>query len=220
MRVLIVDDHDVIFMGLYHVLSREGCLLTHAKTYEEAVCRLQKECFDTVVVDLSLVRTLGESEEISVGFELLGYIKQNVPNLPTIVVTGIQWSQEPRYLFFAERAGAMGYFCKDSILHLIQGLKTLCANRPDSLYSAEQCQKILAFIRKRPLLTCRERAVIRCLDQGLPHKEIAAKLCVSTTTIKTHLRNIYAKLQVSDTYGALKEGRHWGYLEQGWLRDQ
>ena len=80
---------------------------------------------------------------------------------------------------------------------------------PDPLFSPQQP---VADRLAQLGISAREGEVLTCLAQGLTNEQIADRLCVSTNTVKTHLANLYAKLDVSRRTQALEKARRLGLL--------
>lgn len=114
-------------------------------------------------------------------------------------------------LFEALCAGATGYLVKDADpAQVVSAVKELHAG--GSPMSPGIARRVLAFLHRQRapsaeimLLTAREREVLEQLAQGYRYKEIAHRLGVSMDTVRTHVRNLYDKLQVSSRTDALNK---------------
>jgi two-component system, NarL family, nitrate/nitrite response regulator NarL len=136
--------------------------------------------------------------------------------LPTHVLL-ISASTDTPTVYQAVRAGAYGYVSKDA------GRREICeaiaaVSRGDTVLSKRMQDELVAHVRgqreeDRPVLTSREREVLTFLAEGSSAPQIAEQLYLSTTTVKTHLANLYGKLGVSDRAAAVAEAMRRGLLE-------
>jgi len=141
------------------------------------------------------------------GLTTLERLKGRYPDLCVIMVT---LYDDPDYLYRAVSAGAAGYILKDaSREELVNAVRTIAAG--GAIISPGMLRDLLARIgglvdastRERTHgpdvgLTAREVEVLKLLAEGLTNQEIANRLIVSPTTVKTHVQNILQKLGVSD----------------------
>lgn len=98
------------------------------------------------------------------------------------------------------KKGAFGYICKDtSAEDLVKAIQTVAAGRK---YIPNQVAVMLSENLGQEELTPSERRVLARIVEGKPNKEIAAELSVSENTVKTHIKNIFGKLGVSDRTSA------------------
>lgn len=155
---------------------------------------------DVVVMDLNLPGING--------VECIRRIKER-PSSTQVLVCTVQDDDES--LYNALCAGATGYLLKDARPpQVMEAVKTLHAGgSPMSPGIARRVIASFAKPRKRAkefeLLTERERQVLEQLAKGQRYKEIAADLHLSIDTVRTHVRNLYEKLQVSSRTDALNK---------------
>jgi DNA-binding NarL/FixJ family response regulator len=188
-RLFLVDDHLVVLEGLQRMLSRsEGIsVVGKAVSGEEALQMIPGVHPDVVLLDLRLPGMQG----LDVIAEL-----QRLPVPPKVLVLTVHEDED--LVLGAVRAGAQGYVIK----HTSREELTTAIRRVASggHYFAEEV--INALIRgDRPtesgtLLTAREKDVLALLAAGLANREIGERLFLSPETVKTHLGNIYRKLEV------------------------
>lgn len=204
-RVLIVDDHPLVREGLRTMLHGvdDVALVGEASDGLEAIKAAADFKPDVVIID---VRMTGLD-----GIEATRRIKDQRPETAVLVLTVLE---EPDYLLEAVRAGASGYLLKDcSRQQLLNAIRTLRAG--GSLLDPETIGRLLQHLRRPPgapaedgassPLTAREVEVLRLLCEGRNNKEIADILVVSVNTVKTHVKRIMSKLNVSDrTQAAIK----------------
>jgi DNA-binding CsgD family transcriptional regulator len=82
----------------------------------------------------------------------------------------------------------------------------------EALYRGRQTPQAMELSPPVELLSAREHEVLRLIDQGLTNQEIATRLTVAQSTVKTHINNIYGKLQVQTRVQAIKRAKELGYL--------
>ncbi len=169
-------------------------------TAEEALRQLPKHPAEVVLMDINLPSMSG--------IECTRQLRELLPNVRVIIITVYRDNEK---IFRALRAGACGYLLKratpDAILQAImdvhQGGAPMSSEVARKVVEAFQCAD--APPDEASELSAREREVLELLSQGLPDKEIAAKLCVSLPTVRYHLKHIYDKLHVrSRTEAAVK----------------
>jgi len=190
MKILIVDDHEIVRKGFKQVISRmkDMTISGEASTGEEAIQKIKKENFDVVVLDLSLPDKSG--------VEVLMEIKRIKPNLPILVFT---IHSERQYAIQLIKAGASGYITKDAPTELIiQALHKISEGKKFITPSvAEEIANALEKGETRlphELLSQRELVVLMGIYQGKSLKEIASQLFLSEKTISTYRYRILEKM--------------------------
>lgn len=154
------------------------------------------------------------------GLDLLPDVHRCWPGTAILVVS--QHSDAPR-LVQALRHGARGYVVKDgSSVTVIRAIRAVLAGQ--ILFSPEVAQHVLALARPAttapepapattPLrLSRREHDVLGCLADGLTYAETADRLAVARSTIESHVRNLYRKLDATSKVTALRRARLLGLL--------
>jgi NarL family two-component system response regulator LiaR len=196
-RVILVDDHDMVRRGLAVFLQAfdDLQLVGEAANGTEAL-RLCAECQpDVVLMDLIMPGMDGVATTRA--------IRQSHPEIQIIALTSFR---EEELVEAALRAGAIGYLLKNvSIDELADAIRSAKAGKPTLAPEATQAL-INAAIQPPPPggdLTQRERDVLSLMVEGLNNPEIATRLGVSRSTIKTHVSNILAKLGVASRLEAV-----------------
>ncbi len=201
-RVLVVDDHPMLREGIVAVIERQSdmTVVGEAADGAEAVARFAELRPDVTLMDLQMP---GSS-----GFDAIEGIRARSLRAPILVLTTYPGdSQALRAL----RAGANGYLLKSCIRReLIDAIRAVHAGRRP--ISAEIAQEIAAHALDERL-TEREIAILRLVAEGHPNKQVAWRLQVSTDTVKAHLKNIFAKLDVSDRTQAVIIAARRGYID-------
>lgn len=167
---------------------------------EDAIPELKKNPVDVVLMDIHLP---GKS-----GIECVRELHTAVPEMQFLMCSSFH---EPEKIFESLKAGANGYVLKsaspeklrEAILDIQAGgspMSPQIARLVVSSFSAnEQVSKILKN------LTAREQQILEGLAKGFQYREIAERLCLSTETVRTHLRRIYEKLQVRSKVEAINK---------------
>ncbi len=198
-RVLIVDDHPIVRRGLRSLLDGEEDIevVGEAGSAQEAVLLSGELLPDVVLMDLRL----GTGDGVKATAEV-------VRRYPSVKVLVISSFGEEDTIAAAMKAGASGYVLKDAegeeILRAVYmtglGYSLLHPRVADRLLAGRGHDR-----EPYPLemLTPREREILQLMVDGLSNREIAQKLFLSEKTVKTHVSNIFAKLQVRDRSQAI-----------------
>jgi len=203
-RVLIVDDDDLMRAGLRGVLGSDAEIevVGEASDGNEAVYRARLLQPDVVLMDVRMP----DLDGIAATRELLGAF----PDLRVVIVTTFE---QDDYIFGALRAGASGFLLKRSRPEeLVSAIHTVAGG--DSLLSPSVTSRVIERMAQQPApdvtadarldeLTPREREVLALVARGLSNSEIAAELVVEESTVKTHVRRILAKLDARDRVQAV-----------------
>ena len=207
-RVLIADDHELFRHGLRELLARfDGIeIVGEADTGRTAVAKSLELRPNVVLMDLQMPD--------QGGIEATEEIRRSCPDTRMLVLTV---SGDMGTLRRAIVAGAAGYVLKDiSVESLVAGIRAV--HRGDTLINSEMAGHLRSIaepearnISRRPDgLTDREIRILGEVARGLSDKEIAVKMFLSESTIKTHLRSVYRKLKVQNrvqaTAYAMKQG--------------
>lgn len=198
LKILVVDDHQLLREGLKKILALEedfeviGC----ADNGESALAMLKKTKPDIILMDVNMPKMNG----IDATFK----IKQLYPAIKIIALT---IHEDEEYVFELIRAGVSGYVLKDiSADELIDTIKRV--NKGESIIAPSITGKIINEFSKmhrkaemeknRGQLTRREKEVLVLLTEGKSNKSIAEDLFLSEKTVKNHVSNVLHKLEVED----------------------
>jgi NarL family two-component system response regulator LiaR len=202
-RVMIVDDHDMVRSGLEVML--ETCddlvLVGDMSSGEEAVQLGPQIQPDVVLMDL-VMPGMG-------GVEATRRLRQLCPDTQIIALTSFK---EKELVQQALRAGAIGYLLKNvTIDELADAIRA--AHLGKSTLAPEATQALIEATTQPPPpgfdLTDREREVLGLMAEGLNNREIAARLTISRSTVKNHVSNILSKLDAtSRTEAAILAVQH------------
>lgn len=205
-RVLIADDHHVVRRGLQFFLKTQKDIevVGEAKNGMEAVQLVEQLLPDIVLMDL----VMPEMD----GIEATKKFKAQWPKVQVLMLTSFS---DKDHVLPAIEAGAAGYQLKDiepddlvnSIRQVMRGESIMHPAATTKLEETLKEEENLPHI-KNPL-TPREKEVLAELTKGKSNREIAASLYVTEKTVKTHISNIFTKLEVQDrTQAALYAVKH------------
>ncbi len=201
-KVAIVEDVDEIRKGLCMMINADEeveCKYTFP-TAEKAIRILSLQPVDVVLMDINLPGQLN-------GIECVQKLKAIHPQMQFMMCTAYE---DTELVFNALKVGATGYILKTmQPAKLIESIKEIYAG--GSPMSAQIARKVISSFQKPVLeepvhvLSKRENELLDLLAKGYRYKEIADRLFLSIETIRTHIRNIYRKLEVQSRTEALNK---------------
>jgi DNA-binding NarL/FixJ family response regulator len=204
-RVLLADDQTLVREGLTLMLGlMDGIDVVGVAADGEAAVALALETRpDVALLDLRMPRVDG--------VEATTWLRAKLPDIEVVVLTTYA---DEESVMAALRAGARGYLTKDASSDEIErALRDAAAGRT-RLDPAVQ-ERLVGLVTAGPApaatraappggpLTERETEVVILMAQGLSNREIAGQLFVTEATVKTHVNNVFAKLDVSDRASAV-----------------
>ena len=204
-KVMIVDDHELVREGLRSVLVQEPAVdvVGEAANGEQAVEAATRLRPDVVLMDLQMPGLDG--------IEALTRIRAKAPEIQVVVLTNFATDQKVRD---AVAAGAIGYLLKDVLkAELLQAIRNAHERRP-SLHPEAQRHLMKRVSTPPPApeggeLTPRERSVLELIAGGHSNKSIASVLNLSEGTVKGYVSAVLSKLGVDDrTQAALYAVKH------------
>ncbi|MDK7472557.1 response regulator transcription factor [Bacillus paranthracis] len=203
-KLLLVEDHHIVRRGLVFFLKtrEEFEIVGEAENGEDALTFVQTKRPDVVLMDLSMPKMDG--------IEATKQIKQYDETIKILILSSFS---EQDYVLPALEAGADGYQLKEvqpeqlvaSIIAVHEGNTNFHPKVTPALLGRSVVKKENPF----SMLTKREQEVLRAIAKGRSNKEIAAVLHITEQTVKTHVSNVLAKLEVDDrTQAALYAVKH------------
>lgn len=201
-RILLVDDHFMIRMGLVGALARERDIdvIGEASTGEEALVM-----FDNLRPDVTLMD--GMLPDIH-GFEV---VRRILAKHPASRILMISINETPEDINQAMEAGACGYLPKSSgKKEMVDAIRLVAAGK---LCMPPEIKRKLTERTTYTSLGNREIAVLRLIARGMANKEIASELQLSELTVKAHISHILSKLGAPDRTRAVTLA-----IERGLLR--
>ena len=196
-RILLVDDHEVVRLGLRALLERHQQfeVVAEASTAKDAIDLVEQYSPDVVVMD---IRLPGGS-----GIEACEEISEKYPDTKVIMLTSYA---EDEMLFSAIRAGASGYVLKqiegEGLVRAIEAV-----GRGEALLDPAVTQRIFQEVRKAAkeeeasafaALTQQEKHVLMLVSEGKTNREIAKALFLGEGTVRNYVSSILSKLGVSN----------------------
>jgi two-component system response regulator DevR len=196
-RILIVDDHEVVRLGLRSLLDRHPDfeVVAEASNGREAIEKVDTYQPTVVVLD---IRLPGMS-----GVEVCQQITEAHPEIKVIMLTSYA---EDEMLFAAIRAGAAGYVLKqiggDDLVRAIEAV-----GRGEALLDPSLTQRVFEEVRKAQReeeasafaeLTNQEMQVLQLVSEGKTNREIAEALYLGEGTVRNYVSNILGKLGVAN----------------------
>lgn len=213
-RVLLVDDHALFREGLASIIAGQPDMVIVGEADDglEALVKAQELTPDLILMDITMPGVDG--------LEATRKIKDALPE--TVIVVLTVHNDEER-LFQAIKNGAQGYLLKnirsEAMLELIRGaLRGEAAITPVLAgHMLEEFRRLSSAAPDKdgePIetLTFREQEVLAQVATGASDKEIAERLTISLHTVKSHMRNILAKLHVNSRHDAARYARYKGLL--------
>jgi len=213
-HVLLADDHALFREGLASIINAQPDMeiVGEAQDGLEAVIKTQALMPDLVLMDVQMP-----------GMDGLEATRQIKRALPETIIIMLTVRDDDEKLLAALKAGAQGYLLKDirarELLRRLHGaLEGEAALNPRM--AGQVLKEFRRMSRRMPLesqaersvLTQRELDVLSLAAQGAGDKEIAGALVISLYTVKSHMRNILAKLAVSTRQEAARLARHRGLI--------
>jgi two-component system, NarL family, response regulator len=186
-RVLVVDDHPVVRVGISAIIDTQPDMTVVAETGsgEEAIALYRQHRPDLTVMDLRL-------ESLS-GVECIRSIRAEFPEARFVVLTTYRGDED---IHQALDAGASGYLIKGMPRQVL--LDALRRVHAGERFLPPPVTQTLAARKPDAELSARERQVLSLLAQGRCNKEIAAELGIAEVTVKCHLSVIFLRLNVTD----------------------
>lgn len=206
-RVLIADDHAIVRKGICALLATEPDIdvVGEAQDGQEAIAQAQQLQPDVILMDLAMPRLDG--------LEATRHITTHQPGARILVLTSFNSDDK---VFPSLRAGAQGYLLKDSGPEdLVEAIHQVY--RGESSLHPSIARKVLRELAApqdqatgSTLLTDREKEVLQLVARGQSNRSIAEQLAISEATVRTHVSNILAKLNLDSrtqaVLYALREG--------------
>ncbi len=200
-KVAIAEDIDDIRNGLHLIInSTEGfscdCICRNGN---EAVEKMPAYLPDVVLMDINMPGING--------VEAVRILKQKLPSTQFMMCTVYE---EDEHVFESLKAGATGYILKKTApAKLLEAIQEIY--KGGSPMSSTIARKVMVSFAENKVqqpvdaLTEREKEILHQLSRGMQYKTIAADLSLSIETVRTHIRNIYEKLQVHNKVEAIKK---------------
>jgi len=200
-QVLIVDDHPIVRAGLEQALLKANfTICAFAASKNEAIAQIARTNPNLILLDLNLPD--------GSGFEVANWARGISDEIGIVILT---LNDSPELLLAALAARVSGFVLKSAPISEVIATLERALITPLS-FTASGLHKALTAKARLPSLSSRELEVLNILASGKSTKEIARELYLSEPTIKTHLANIYRKLEVNNRISAVAVAR-----DNSWL---
>jgi RNA polymerase sigma factor (sigma-70 family) len=206
-RVLIIEDHQVVAEGLAALINdqKDMTVVGHTGSVADAIARAAELKPDLVLIDFRL--------NDGTGADAAAGIRQLRPETKLIFLTR-EDSDAAR--FAAIESGASAFIHKSRAAQdVVDAIRTVAGG--GSLFTPRTIAQLLNSRREVEAqlerLTPREKEVLRLMAEGMPSREIASRLGISYTTVRTHIRSLGSKLGVHSKLEAIVKARELALVE-------
>lgn len=209
MRILIIDDHDIVRRGMISLLHEyfKEAKVGEAGNARDGILAVESFPWDIVVVDISLP---GRS-----GLDLILDMKRLRPSLPVLVMSS---HSEKDYALRALKSGAAGYITKEcaadilitAVQRILSGRRYISATLAEQLAGAMAGE---ATCIHHDSLSNRELQVLQLIATGKSIKEISSDLALSEKTVATYRSRITLKMGISTNVELTRYAMHHGLVE-------
>ena len=208
-RVLIADDHAAFRGGLQALLATAGDIkvVGEAESGVDVVAAAERLQPDVVLMDVNMP-----------GIDGVEATRRIVDASPHVAVLVLTMHDDDETVFEAVRAGARGYLLKGAQrVELVRAIRAVASG--EAIFGPGVARRLMAFFARPvpradpaafPELTDREREILELIAQGRSNTDITDRLVLSPKTVRNHVSNIFAKLQVRDRSEAIVRAREAG----------
>ncbi|HTF69210.1 MAG TPA: response regulator transcription factor [Edaphobacter sp.] len=198
-KVLIVDDHQVVRMGLKTMLESEPdiCVIGMASSGTEALDALANLEVDVLLTDLHMTEMGGDA--------LIMQARRSNPKLHAAVLSNYRSDED---IFSAIKAGAMAYILKSALLEqVVRAIRDV--HQGKTVIPPHIAEQLAQIVSRNPP-SAREAEILQLVALGMNNREIADKLFISRNTVRNHVNSLLEKLGTRDrteaTAVAIKRG--------------
>ncbi|MFK8066748.1 MAG: response regulator [Gammaproteobacteria bacterium] len=205
MKLLLVEDHLYVSESLQLLLERTVELSTATSCMEALELIKNESHYDLILLDMGLPDSDGQS--------LLQFFQHHDYFPPVLIITGKDNVSDT--IRMAKSMGAKGFYHKSkSPALLLEAIDKLLLGEESwpvgSVIETLAIDEKIANLAKHLGITSRQLDVLKLLDEGLQNKQIAEKLSISESTVKTHIKALYNVLGAKTRSGCVKTARQLG----------
>lgn len=206
MKILAIDDHELVREGLHQVLQMlgDGVDIIQSDNAQQAFMRLiAHRDLDLILLDYHLPDMTG--------LEMLQELGRRAPTVPVLMISGMANAQLMRQVLVA---GAAGFISKSSSSkELLRAIKVVLDG---GIYTPEDLRDLEGLIvdgtmPKRASLSRTQERVFRCMIDGMSNRDIAHKLDIGEETVKSHVSSILRYFDVQNRTQAVLAGVNYGF---------
>jgi len=206
MKILAIDDHELVREGLLQVLQTlgDGVDILQSDNAQQAFMRLiAHRDLDLILLDYHLPDMTG--------LEMLQELGRRAPTVPVLMISGMANAQLMRQVL---TAGAAGFISKSSSSkELLRAIKVVLDG---GIYTPEDLRDLEGLIvdgtmPKRASLSRTQERVFRCMIDGMSNRDIAHKLDIGEETVKSHVSSILRYFDVQNRTQAVLAGVNYGF---------
>ncbi|MDQ7947791.1 MAG: response regulator transcription factor [Pedobacter sp.] len=199
MRIVIIEDDEIISMGYQTLLSEvdDFSVVNVFSSFDLARKQLEIDAPDVILLDIEMPGTNG--------LQALPIIKKALPNTHIIILTVFD---SPELVFEALTMGAAGYLTKNSnVAKIIEAIREVGTG--GGAMSTNVARIVMHSFQKNldSPLTKRETEILTKIANGQTKAQIAAELFIDPETVRSHVKNIYIKLDVNSKSEAIKTAK-------------
>jgi DNA-binding NarL/FixJ family response regulator len=206
MKILAIDDHELVREGLRQVLQMLGddIDVIQAETAQDAfMVLIAHRDLDLILLDYHLPDMTG--------LEMLQQLGRRAPEVPVLMISGMANAHLMRQVL---TAGAAGFISKSKpSADLLKAIKVVLDGgiyTPDDLLDLEG-QIVDGTMPKRPSLSRTQERVFRCMIDGMSNRDIAVRLEIGEETVKSHVSSILRHFDVQNRTQAVLAGVNYGF---------
>ncbi len=213
-RVLVVDDHQLIIEGIKSMLQEETEIefAGGANSMKDALAFIDSQHVDVILLDVNMPE--------GSGIETTKVIKEKSPEIQILALT---MHEDISIITQMVKAGASGYLLKGSNMREI--IEAIKAVNGKSRYLSREVQAILMdnlgsgekdkmLAEPKMVITPREREILNLVALEMTNADIANKLFISERTVETHRRNIFTKTQTKSIVALMNYAMKHGLLDR------
>ena len=201
-KLFIVDDHYMIIEGIISLMQNENEVETigYAQNAESCMVFLSRMQPDVIFLDINLPDKNG-----------IDVCKEIKTRYAAIKIIALSTFNQNSYINNMLENGADGYLLKNaSKEEMLTAIQTVMQHK--KYLSKEVSDNIKENKQDKPILTRREKEILKLISDGLTSNEIGKKLFISTTTVDTHRKHLLAKLKVNNTAILIKTAAQLGIV--------